>query len=83
MIYVYPRGGALPPARAPRPTQGPQVLPVYEKNPRILPSILNSLVSTLDPRCKATCKREVKLPWREAASPNHHDDSGFGPVGSR
>ena len=25
-------------------------------------------------RCKATCKREVKLPWREAGPPNHHDD---------
>ena len=25
-------------------------------------------------RCKATWKREFKLPWREAVSPNHHDD---------
>ena len=24
--------------------------------------------------CKATWKREFKLPWREAAPPNHHDD---------
>jgi len=24
--------------------------------------------------CKATWKREFKLPWREAGSPNHHDD---------
>ena len=23
---------------------------------------------------KATWKREFKLPWREAAPPNHHDD---------
>jgi len=26
-------------------------------------------------RCKATWKREFKLPWREAGSPNHHDDT--------
>ena len=32
-------------------------------------------------RCKATWKREFKLPWSEAGPPNHHDDSGFGPVG--
>ena len=25
-------------------------------------------------RCKATWKREIKLPWREAGPPNHHDD---------
>ena len=25
-------------------------------------------------RCKATWKREYKLPWREAGPPNHHDD---------
>jgi len=25
-------------------------------------------------RCKATCKREFKLPWREAGPPHHHDD---------
>ena len=25
-------------------------------------------------RCKATCKRGFKLPWREAGPPNHHDD---------
>ena len=25
-------------------------------------------------RCKATWKRESKLPWREAGPPNHHDD---------
>ena len=25
-------------------------------------------------RCKATCKTEFKLPWREAGPPNHHDD---------
>ena len=24
--------------------------------------------------CKATWKREFKLPWREAGPPNHHDD---------
>jgi len=24
--------------------------------------------------CKATWKREYKLPWREAGPPNHHDD---------
>ena len=24
--------------------------------------------------CKATRKREFKLPWREAGPPNHHDD---------
>ena len=27
-----------------------------------------------DGRCKATWKREFKLPWREAGPPNHHDD---------
>jgi len=27
-----------------------------------------------DGTCKATCKREFKLPWREAGPPNHHDD---------
>ena len=25
-------------------------------------------------RCKATWKREFKLPWREAGPPNHHHD---------
>jgi len=25
-------------------------------------------------RCKATWKREFKLPWREAGPPNHHND---------
>ena len=25
-------------------------------------------------RCKATWKREFKLPWREAGPPNHLDD---------
>ena len=25
-------------------------------------------------RCKATCKREFTLAWREAGPPNHHDD---------
>ena len=25
-------------------------------------------------RCKATWKREFKLPWREAGPANHHDD---------
>ena len=25
-------------------------------------------------RCTAPCKREFKLPWREAGPPNHHDD---------
>jgi len=25
-------------------------------------------------RCKATWKREFKLPWRKAGPPNHHDD---------
>ena len=25
-------------------------------------------------RCKATWKRELKLPWREAGPRNHHDD---------
>ena len=25
-------------------------------------------------RCEATCKREFKLPWREAGPPNHYDD---------
>ena len=24
--------------------------------------------------CKATWKREFKLPWREAGPPTHHDD---------
>ena len=24
--------------------------------------------------CKATWKREFKLPWREAGPPNHHND---------
>jgi len=24
--------------------------------------------------CKATWKREFKLPWREAGPPNHHDN---------
>ena len=28
----------------------------------------------LEGRCKATWKRESKLPWREAGPPNHHDD---------
>jgi len=28
-----------------------------------------------DGRCKATWKREYKLPWREAGPPNHHDDN--------
>ena len=27
-----------------------------------------------NPRCKATWKREFKLPWREAGPLNHHDD---------
>ena len=27
------------------------------------------------PRCKATWKREFKLPWREAGPPDHHDDT--------
>ena len=26
--------------------------------------------------CKATWKREFKLPWRKAGPPNHHDDKG-------
>ena len=25
--------------------------------------------------CKATWKREFKLPWRESGSPDHHDDT--------
>ena len=25
-------------------------------------------------RCKATWKRDFKLPWREAGPPDHHDD---------
>ena len=25
-------------------------------------------------RCQATWIREFKVPWREADSPNHHDD---------
>ena len=29
---------------------------------------------TQEGRCKATWKREFKLPWREAGPPNHHDD---------
>jgi len=27
----------------------------------------------LEGECKATWKREFKLPWREADSPDHHD----------
>jgi len=30
--------------------------------------------SVYEGRCKATWKREFKLPWREAGPPNHHDD---------
>ena len=32
-------------------------------------------------RCKATWKREFKLPWREAGPPDHHDDNRLGPLG--
>jgi len=39
---------------------------------------LRALEEDLLARCEATWKREFKLPWREAGSPNHHDD---GPVG--
>ena len=28
----------------------------------------------LEGRCKATEKREIELPWREAGPPNHLDD---------
>jgi hypothetical protein len=35
--------------------------------------------SVVGSRCKATWKREFKLPWREAGPPYH----GFGPVACR
>jgi hypothetical protein len=31
-------------------------------------------LSTYESRFKATWKRELKLPWREAGPPHHHDD---------
>ena len=31
-------------------------------------------VCVSEDRCKATWKRELKLPWREAGPPNHYDD---------
>ena len=31
--------------------------------------------ATAEGRCKATWKREIKLPWREAGPPNHLDDA--------
>ena len=31
-------------------------------------------VGVSEGRCKATWKREFKLPWREAGPPNHHED---------
>ena len=31
-------------------------------------------VLTLSGWCKAACNRELKLPWREACPPNHHEN---------
>ena len=42
--------------------------------------VLDETMRKVD-RWKATWKREFKLLWREAGSHNHHDDSGFGPIG--
>jgi len=42
---------------------------------------LSSDEGILAGKCKATWKREFKLPWREAGLLNHHDASGLGPVG--
>ena len=33
-----------------------------------------SVAAPQEGRCKATWKREFKLPWREAGPPQHHDD---------
>ena len=31
--------------------------------------------STYEGQCKATKRRELKLPWREASPPDYHDDN--------
>ena len=37
-------------------------------------AIIETFVETYVGKCKATGKREFKLPWRKAGPPNHHDD---------
>jgi len=39
-----------------------------------LPTQCGRCVTCEEGRCKATWKREFKLPWREAGPPNHHKD---------
>ena len=36
---------------------------------------LHASSEALEGRCKATWKREFKLPWCEAGPPNYHDDT--------
>jgi len=36
--------------------------------------MVDTLLYTWEGKCKATSKRELKLAWREAGPPNHHDD---------
>ena len=38
------------------------------------PAVVPEIPALQEGRCKATWKREFKLPWREAGPPSHHDD---------
>ena len=40
----------------------------------VAPLLRNLRTHLPEGSCKATWKRELKLPWREAGPPNHHDD---------
>jgi len=44
----------------------PELLQVEYRTP--------SCILALEIRCKATWKRILKLQWREAGPPHHHDD---------
>ena len=37
-------------------------------------SVVRTTWCTYEGRCQTSWKRRFKLPWREAGSPNHHDD---------
>ena len=49
--------------------------------PRWMRPCQDQHLPNVEGRCKATWKREFKLPWREAGPPNHHDDKVVSDLG--
>ena len=67
----------VPPTTAVPPTAPPTMAMVLTFSSEKMVTIDSSITASdllQKGTCKATWKREFKLPWHEAGSPHHHDD---------